>query len=96
MPGAVGRNTGVVAAPMLWRRRRSFRQRQLVEHRLRHRRRLSRRPGIGTDGRPQLRPAEMTSASKVALIGDTVARQLFADANPVGQTIRIKKVLLFG
>ncbi len=37
-------------------------------------------------------PAEMTSASKVALIGDTVARQLFADANPVGQTIRIKKV----
>ena len=36
--------------------------------------------------------AEMTSASKVALIGDTVARQLFADANPVGQTIRIKKV----
>ena len=34
----------------------------------------------------------MTSASKVALIGDTVARQLFADANPVGQTIRIKKV----
>ena len=36
--------------------------------------------------------AEMTSASKVALIGDTVARQLFADANPVEQTIRIKKV----
>ncbi len=36
--------------------------------------------------------AEMTSASKVVLIGETVSKQLFGDANPVGQTIRIKKV----
>jgi putative ABC transport system permease protein len=37
-------------------------------------------------------PAEMASAAKVCLIGTTVARQLFADADPVGETIRIKRV----
>ena len=36
--------------------------------------------------------AETASAAKVCLIGSTVARQLFADADPVGETIRIKRV----
>ena len=36
--------------------------------------------------------AELSSAAKVALIGETVAKQLFGDANPIGQSIRIKKV----
>jgi putative ABC transport system permease protein len=36
--------------------------------------------------------AETVSAAKVCLIGSTVARQLFADADPVGETIRIKRV----
>ena len=37
-------------------------------------------------------PAEATSAAKVCLIGSTVARQLFGSADPVDQTIRIKRV----
>jgi putative ABC transport system permease protein len=37
-------------------------------------------------------PAEAASAAKVCLIGATVARQLFAGADPVDQTIRIKRV----
>jgi putative ABC transport system permease protein len=37
-------------------------------------------------------PAEVASAGKVCLIGATVARQLFADADPVDQMIRIKRV----
>jgi putative ABC transport system permease protein len=37
-------------------------------------------------------PAEAASAAKVCLIGSTVARQLFADADPVGETLRIKRV----
>ncbi|HUI77020.1 MAG TPA: ABC transporter permease [Bryobacteraceae bacterium] len=35
---------------------------------------------------------DVNSASKVALLGKTVAQNLFGDANPVGQTIRIKNV----
>ena len=35
---------------------------------------------------------EVDGASKVALVGQTVARNLFGDADPVGQVIRIKKV----
>ena len=31
-------------------------------------------------------------ATKVAVLGETVARNLFADSDPVGQVIRIKKV----
>ncbi len=35
---------------------------------------------------------ELTGAGKVALIGQTVARELFGDADPMDQTIRIKNV----
>jgi putative ABC transport system permease protein len=37
-------------------------------------------------------PTEAASAAKVCLIGATVARQLFGDADPVDQAIRIKRV----
>ena len=37
-------------------------------------------------------PAEMAGAAKVALIGATVAKQLFGDADPLDQSIRIKRV----
>jgi putative ABC transport system permease protein len=37
-------------------------------------------------------PQEVASAGKVCLIGSTVARQLFGTADPVDQTIRIKRV----
>jgi putative ABC transport system permease protein len=36
--------------------------------------------------------AEMAGAGKVCLIGATVARQLFGSADPVDQTVRIKRV----
>jgi putative ABC transport system permease protein len=35
---------------------------------------------------------DVNSAAKVALLGQTVAQNLFGDADPVGQTIRIKNV----
>jgi len=37
-------------------------------------------------------PQEVTGAGKVALIGQSVAKQLFGDADPVDQQIRIRKV----
>ncbi|MBI3041306.1 MAG: ABC transporter permease [Betaproteobacteria bacterium] len=37
-------------------------------------------------------PADLTGAAKVALLGETVARNLFGDADPIGQVIRIRKV----
>ena len=37
-------------------------------------------------------PAEISGAGKVALIGQTVASELFGDADPMDQTIRIKNV----
>jgi putative ABC transport system permease protein len=37
-------------------------------------------------------PAEMAAAAKVCLLGATVARQLFGDADPLDQSIRIKRV----
>jgi len=37
-------------------------------------------------------PADLTGAGKVALLGETVARNLFGDADPIGQVIRIRKV----
>jgi putative ABC transport system permease protein len=37
-------------------------------------------------------PAEMAGAAKVCLIGATVAKQLFGDADPMDQSIRIKRV----
>jgi putative ABC transport system permease protein len=37
-------------------------------------------------------PADITGSGKVALLGDTVARNLFGDSDPVGQMIRIRKV----
>ena len=37
-------------------------------------------------------PAEMAGAAKVCLVGQTVARQLFGSADPIGQVIRIKRV----
>ena len=36
--------------------------------------------------------ADQASAAKVCLIGRTVARQLFGEANPVGESIRIRRV----
>ena len=40
----------------------------------------------------QLSQEEVDGASKVALVGQTVARNLFGDEDPLGQVIRIKKV----
>jgi putative ABC transport system permease protein len=37
-------------------------------------------------------PVEMAGAAKVCLIGATVAKQLFGDADPLDQSIRIKRV----
>ena len=37
-------------------------------------------------------PNEMAAAGKVCLIGSTVARQVFGGADPIDQTIRIKRV----
>jgi putative ABC transport system permease protein len=37
-------------------------------------------------------PSDMSGAAKVAIIGETVARNLFGDSDPVGQSIRIRKV----
>jgi putative ABC transport system permease protein len=37
-------------------------------------------------------PAEMTGAGKVALLGESVALNLFGGADPIGQVIRIRKV----
>ena len=39
-------------------------------------------------------PGEVSGSGKVALLGQTVASQLFGDADPVEQTIRVNKVLL--
>ena len=36
--------------------------------------------------------AEMQGSAKVAIIGQTVAQQLFGDADPIDQVIRVKKV----
>lgn len=36
--------------------------------------------------------AEVRAAAKVALIGETVAKNLFGDGDPVGQMVRIKRV----
>jgi putative ABC transport system permease protein len=40
----------------------------------------------------ELDPADLTGANKVVLLGETVARTLFGDADPVGQTVRVLKV----
>jgi putative ABC transport system permease protein len=40
----------------------------------------------------QFEPADIAGSGKVALLGETVARNLFGDADPVGQVIRIRKV----
>ncbi len=39
-----------------------------------------------------IEPADVKGGTKVALLGETVARNLFGDADPIGQTIRIRKV----
>ena len=38
--------------------------------------------------------AEMQGSGKVALLGQTVAQQLFGDTDPIGQTIRVRQVPL--
>ena len=43
------------------------------------------------DGRA-FEPAELTAGGKVCLVGQSVVRQLFSNANPLGQVIRIKRV----
>lgn len=40
----------------------------------------------------QFEAAEIAGSAKVAIIGQTVAQQLFGDADPVDQVIRVKKV----
>jgi putative ABC transport system permease protein len=42
-------------------------------------------------GKP-FEPADLTAAAKVALLGTTVANTLFLDTDPIGQTIRVRKV----
>ncbi len=42
-------------------------------------------------GRP-LEAGDVSSSAKVALLGETVAKNLFGDSDPVGQVIRIRKV----
>ncbi len=37
-------------------------------------------------------PADITGAGKVVLLGETVAQSLFADSDPIGQIIRVRKV----
>ena len=37
-------------------------------------------------------PADITGAGKVVLLGETVARNLFGDADPIGQIVRVRKV----
>jgi putative ABC transport system permease protein len=37
-------------------------------------------------------PTDLTGSGKVALLGETVVRNLFGDADPIGQVIRIRKV----
>ena len=37
-------------------------------------------------------PAEMAGSAKVAIIGQTTARELFGDADPLDQVIRVRKV----
>ncbi|GAB4177655.1 MAG: ABC transporter permease [Rhodocyclaceae bacterium] len=39
-------------------------------------------------------PSDMTGAAKVALIGETVANNLFGDESPIDQVIRVRKVPL--
>ena len=36
--------------------------------------------------------ADVTGAGKVVLLGDTVARNLFGEADPIGQIVRVRKV----
>jgi putative ABC transport system permease protein len=37
-------------------------------------------------------PADLTGSAKVVLLGETVARNLFGDADPIGQVVRVRKV----
>src|SRR5215212_341852 len=37
-------------------------------------------------------PADVTGAGKVVLLGETVARTLFGDGEPIGQIVRVRKV----
>jgi putative ABC transport system permease protein len=39
-----------------------------------------------------IEPADVESAAKVVVLGQTVARSLFGEAEPVGETIRIRRV----
>ncbi|MCD2456555.1 ABC transporter permease, partial [Staphylococcus aureus] len=39
-------------------------------------------------------PAEIGAAAKVAVIGQTVARELFGDGDPLDQVIRVNRVPL--
>lgn len=40
----------------------------------------------------EFEPSDLLAAAKVCIIGQTVARQLFGDADPIDQVIRIKRV----
>ena len=42
----------------------------------------------------EFEPAEMQGSGKVALLGQTVVQQLFGDADPIGQTVRVRQVPL--
>jgi putative ABC transport system permease protein len=44
-----------------------------------------------TSGRP-IEPADVDASAKVVVLGQTVARNLFGEADPVGETIRVRRV----
>jgi putative ABC transport system permease protein len=46
----------------------------------------------GITGGRMLSPQDVDGAAKVAVLGDTVWHSLFGDTDPIGETIRIKKV----
>ena len=47
---------------------------------------------VGHGERPDARAQDVDGAAKVAVLGDTVWHSLFGDSDPIGETIRIKKV----
>jgi putative ABC transport system permease protein len=46
---------------------------------------------VVASGRP-FDAAEVTGAAKVVLLGETVARNLFGDSDPIGQVVRVRRV----
>ena len=69
------------------------RQQQLGDADLRHHARLPGSAAVGSRlGPARCDQSQVDSAAKVVLLGQTVARALFGDADPVGETVRIRRV----